>query len=213
MFNILGLSSLKFYSYFHKEIEVVKKKNLLGELKDLVTNIDNNGVVEGRVFRPTSDGSKVMTIVMGLFFAFFVFVVFGGLGFKYMIVNSPWWFIPMILFVLFILFYYSFFTYWIAPWWLKKNIDKYFIYVGKEGVVRQDNRRVTFIPWNIITGAFFAGSIRGAGAFLELEINNKTLWNPQLIRGDSMTNVFVDWVEYSRDDMRGIASTIEQYIK
>ena len=79
--------------------------------------------------------------------------------------------------------------------------------------MRQDNRRVTFIPWNIITGAFFAGSIRGAGAFLELEINNKTLWNPQLIRGDSMTNVFVDWVEYSRDDMRGIASTIEQYIK
>lgn len=207
------MNSLRFYSYFHKEIKIIKKKNLSGEIKDVVSGIDNNGVVEGQIFRPTSEGSKIMTVVMGLFTLFFVFVVFGGLGFTYMIVNSPWWFIPMILFVFFILFYYSFFTYWIAPWWLNKNIDKYFIYVGKEGIIRQDNKKITFIPWKIITGAMAVGSIRGAGAYLELEINNKTVWNPQLIRGTDMTNVFVDWVEYSREDMRSLEDVIRGFLK
>ncbi len=212
MLNILGLSILKFYSYFHKEIKVIKKKNLSGEIKYLVTNVDNGGNVGGKVFRPTPSTHKVMAIVIGMFMFIFLGLVFQSMSLDYIFNTGPWWFIPVFLIVLFFLFYYSFFTYWIGTWYLRKNLDKYFIYVGEEGIIRKDSNKITFIPWDIVTGVNFFSSVRAGGSYLELEIKGHLVWTPKLVKGASDANVFADWVEYSAQDMRGIESIIKRFI-
>lgn len=174
--------------------------------------IDSSGSAEGCVFRPTPDVSKVMTVVMGLFFIMFSILVFQGLSFKGMFTAELWWSFPAVFFVFFILFYYSFFIYWIGPVYVKKNIDNYFIYIGKEGIIRKESGRVALVPWEIITGVSVVFGVRGGGNYLELEIKGHQVWTPKLVRGANESTLFADWVEYSAQDMRAMKDIIQKFL-
>ena len=109
------------------------------------------------------------------------------------------------------MFYYSFFTYWIGPWWLKKNLDKYFIYIGEEGIVRKDWNVISFIPWDIVTGVMVVMGVRASGNYVELEIKGHAVFNPKLIKGTD--GVFADWIDYAPQDRRDLGEAIKRFIK
>jgi hypothetical protein len=206
------INSLKLYSYFYKEIRVVKKGKLNETLRNLVDRIDNDGNYSGKLFRPTPDPSRLMLFLMSPFLIFFLFLMYqvtGGIG--YIIESRSFYLLFLICVVSFFMFYYSFFTYWIGPWWLKKNLDKYFIYIGDEGIVRKDWNVISFVPWDIVTGVMVVMGVRASGNYVELEIKGHATFNPKLIKGTD--GVFADWIDYAPQDRRELGAAIKQFIK
>lgn len=204
--------SLRLYSFFQKEIIVTKKHRLPAETMQLIDQIDNDGAVAGQIFRPTPDGSKIMTVVMGIFVFMFMILVVQGLSLEYLLTKGDWWAIPAIVTVFFMLLYYSFFIYWIGPWWVKHHIHDYFIYIGPEGIIRKDRKKISIVPWDIVTGVQAVFGVRGAGHYVEIEIRGRALFSPLLIRGTEMTTVFVDWIEYGPSDMQEIQDVAQRYL-
>ena len=173
--------NLLIQSKFRKYIKVGFPNKLPFEVREVIHKISNNMPVNGEVIKPSTE----ISIISGFIFGFPVLVVF--LYFLFPMVTNLYYFLGF----LFMFYYFAEMTFLsgiIFPLWVKKNIDKYFIYIGKEGIIKKNMYMVAFIPFDKLIGAkaYFGapgmGRVSSGFVHLELIFKEGSLFNPALVK-------------------------------
>jgi len=214
------LSSLLFYKLFFKEIKFGCNKKTIAPVVEARESETNKFLPEANFYIvPLLISTFCLVLLVG--FYFFMITGFETMMWYQAIIKMPWYYSVGILFVLILLLYYSIWQNWLAILWIRQHRDEYFVYIGKDGVIRTTRWFWVFIPWEIIDGAEFEhGQEFNPGfdymtSFRNLKINLKghTIFTPNFIKGHGGGNIFDDWVEYSDDDMKKIAELINDKAK
>lgn len=212
------LSSLLFYKLFFRKIKIGCNKKSIAPVVEAKQANENKFLPEVNFYIVPLLISGGLFVLLILFF-YFTFASFETMTWYEVVTKMSWYYLLGILFVLVLLVYYFVWQNWLAIVWVKKNKEKYYIYIGKDGIVRSTYFFWVFIPWEIIDGAEFEKGLEYTQGFdqmssfkhLKINIKGHKIFTPNFIKGHGGGSMFDDWVEYGDEDMRAIEKLINQH--
>lgn len=212
------LSSLLVYKIFFREIKIgCNRKPIVPVVEARQAGI-NKFLPEVKFYVwPFLISTFCLVLLFGFYFS--IISGFETMAWYEAITKMPWYYSLGIFFVFILLIYYSVWQNWLAIVWLKKNKEKYFVHISKDGVVRATHLFWVFIPWEIIEGAEFESGMEYTQGFdyqssfkhLKLNIKGHKIFTPNFIKGHGGGSIFDDWLEYSDEDMKKVVQLINDF--
>jgi hypothetical protein len=210
--------------WFDRRIRAGRRDELPAAIRQIAEQIDAGRAV-GLVVRPTPTFSWIpFGITMFLFLLWLTLLApLVDVGWRHIVPDGPLWHTAAmaagLALAVGLIVYYTLWINLFGPLWLKRRLDRHFLHVGSEGVLRRDGHHYVFVPWAAVAGAWteigtvYMDDHGERQQTLDLRLAGRSWLTVALVKGYGPGILFQDWIEYAEDDLRRVERQIAALLR